>query len=334
MFPEDVGVDMDTLSIYKNEIVHLTLRDGAVPRTFPARKIPLALEEEVREELERMVNEGVIVRENEPTDWCSPLLVRRKPNGKLRVCMDPRYLNSFLKRATYALPEVECVFPRFRGAKFFSKMDMTAGFWQVLLDDISSKMCTFSTPFGRYRYLRLPFGISPAPELFHRIVGDVVRDLPGVMHFVDDVLVWGMTQEEHDERLATVLKRFAEVGFSFNPQKCEFSKREVMFLGHLVNGQTVRPNPDKVAVVQKFPTPTCVEDVRRLMGVATYISKFIPRFSAKTSVLRNLLKADSAFVWTPQHQQVLEMIQNELTGDKVLYIFDPSRPTQVATDAC
>jgi hypothetical protein len=163
----------------------------------------------------------------------------RKPNGKLGVCMDPRYLNSFLPRATYALPDVECVFPKFWGAKFFSKMDMTAGFWQVLLVEAGSRLCPFSTPFGRNRYLRLPFGIAPAPELFHQIVGDVLSGMTGVMHFVDDVLVWGKTQEEHDQRSAEVLKRFQEVGFTFNQLKCEFSKPPVLFLGHLVDGQTV-----------------------------------------------------------------------------------------------
>jgi hypothetical protein len=215
--------------------------------------------------------------------------------------MDPRYLNVFLKRATYPLADVESVFPKFRGAKYFSKLDMTAGFWQVLLDKVSSKICTFSMPFGRYRYLHLPFGISPAPEVFHRIVGDVIRDLAGVMHFVDDVLVWEHTQQEHDERLAAVLERFRESGFTFHPVKCKFGKTEVMFLGHLVNGSEIRPNPDKVAVVRQFPVPTSVEEVRRLLGVATYNSKFIPRFSAKTSALRELLKADAAFVWTPRH---------------------------------
>jgi hypothetical protein len=325
--------DVETLSIYKKEVIHLELASDAVAKNFPTRKVPLALEDEVREELQRMEDEGVIVKENDPTDWCSPLLVRRKPNGKLRVCMDPRYLNTFLKRATYPLPDVESVFPKFRGAKFFSKLDMTAGFWQVLMDEASSKLCTFSTPFGRYRYLRLPFGISPAPEVFHRIVADVIQDLVGVMHFVDDILIWGETQQEHDERLAAVLARFKESGFTFNPVKCEFGKTEVMFLGHLVNGYEVRPNPDKVAVVRQFPVPACVEDVRRLLGVATYISKFIPRFSAKTSALRELLKADAAFLWTPRQQEALDLIKKELESEKVLYIFDPRKPTQIATDA-
>jgi hypothetical protein len=106
-----------------------------------------------------------------------------------------------------------------------------------------------------------------------------------------------------------------------------------MFLGHLVNGFEVRPNPDKVAVIRQFPVPTCVEDVRRLLGVATYISKFIPRFSAKTSALREFLKADAAFVWTARHQEALALIQRKLENEKVLFIFDPKKPTQIDTDA-
>jgi hypothetical protein len=194
------------------------------------------MESDVKAELKGMVDEGVIIKEHEPTEWCSPMIVRRKPNGLLRVCMDPRYLNAFLKRATYPLPDIESVFPKFCGAKVFSKLDLTAGFWQVLLDLESSKLCTFSTPFGRYCYLRLLFGISQAPEVFHQIVADVIHDLPGVMHFVDDILVWGNTQAEHDARLKLLLECVAKSGLTFNPTKCEFGKSEVMFLGHLVDG--------------------------------------------------------------------------------------------------
>jgi hypothetical protein len=309
------------------------LREDAVPKNFPARKVPLALDAEVQAELKRMEEEGVIVKETEPTDWCSPMLVRRKPNGLLRVCMDPRYLNSFLKRATHHLPDIEDVFPRFRGARVFSKLDLTAGFWQILLDAESSKLCTFTTPYGRFRYVRLPFGISPAPEVFHRILGDVIQGLEGVMHFVDDVLVWGRTQEEHDLRLKALLKQINNSGFGFNPTKCEFGKNELVFLGHLVTGRTVKPDPSKVAIVRNFPVPQKVEEVRRLLGVATYISKFVPCFSSKTSVLRQLLKADAAFVWTAAHDQALRAIQQELENEKVLYIFDPDQPTQIATYA-
>jgi hypothetical protein len=248
--------------------------------------------------------------------------------------MDPRYLNAFLKRATYPLPDVEQVFMKFCGAKFFSKMDLTMGFWQVLLDEASSYLCTFSTPYGRYRYLCLPFGISPAPEVFHRIVADVIRDLPGVLHFVDDILVWGDTKEQHDARLKTVLDRFAAVNFTFNPAKCTFGKTEVEFLGHTVNGERICPDPKKVESIKNFPVPRTVKEVRRLLSVATYISKFIPKFSAKTAVLRQLLKADAVFEWLPQHADALQAIKDELLPDKFLYIFDAKLPVQIATHAC
>jgi hypothetical protein len=135
--------------------------------------------------------------------------------------------------------------------------------------------------------------------------------MPGVMHFVDDVLVWGKTKEEHDERLKKVLEKFEVSGFVFNPTKCEFRKKEVMFLGHLVDDERVRRNAWKAMAVREFPTPQCADDVRHLLGMATYISKFIPRFSAKTAVLRRLLRADMAFKWTPGHVEALRLIQEQ-----------------------
>jgi hypothetical protein len=119
----------------------------------------------------------------------------------------------------------------------------------------------------------------------------------------------------------------------FNPRKCKFGKKEVMVLGHLVDSTRVRPNPQKVVAVQEFPTPQCADGVRRLLGVATYISKFIPQFRAKTAVLRRLLRADMAFDWTAEHEEALRLIQDKLTSDKVLFIFDPNLPLQIVTDA-
>ncbi len=329
----DFPFEVDELSVYRGEVAKLTLRDDAVPKSFPARKIPLAMEDEVKAELHRMLDKGSLLRKKSLQIGAAHCWAEESRTEVERYVWIHAILILFLKRATYALPEVECVFPKFRGAKFFSKLDFTAGFWQVLLDDASSKLCTFLTPFGRFWYLRLPFGILPAPEMFHLIVADMIERLDGAMNFVDDILIWGQTQEEHDRWLTAVLKRFKEVNFTFNPQKCDFSKTEVMFLGHLVNGHTVRPNPDKIAIIRQFPTPANADEVRRLLGVATYISRFIPLFSAKTGKLRDLLKADAAFVWEAEHQQAFDLIKHELMRDKVLYIFDPSLPTQVATDA-
>ena len=159
------------------------------------------------------------------------------------------------------MPDIDCLFPRLKGAKIFSKLDMTQGFWHILLDEASSHLCTFITPYGQFRYLRMPFGILPAPEVFDRMVGDVVRGIPGAVHFVDDVLICGTTQAEHDDRLEIMLTRLQEAGFAINDKKCDICKREVLFLGHLVDGECVRPNPDKIRVLESFPRPSNVEEV-------------------------------------------------------------------------
>ena len=168
------AVDVNEFNAYKNEVLKLWLRDDAQPKTFLTQTLPLAQEEEVKAELQRMVEEGILTTVSEATEWSSPMLCRKKANGKIRVCMDPLRLNQFLLRAIYPKLESETIFPKLLGATRFSKLDMTQGFWHIQLDEPTSYLCTFSTPYGRYRYLRMPFGISPAPEIFHRMVGDVI----------------------------------------------------------------------------------------------------------------------------------------------------------------
>ena len=332
----DVAVedmDVDEFNVYKNEVLSLRLRDDAIPKTFQARTVPQAQEEEVKLELQQMVDKGIIVPVTEATEWSSPMLVRRKTNGKLRVCMDPRYLNTFLLRAVYPMPNIETIYPKVMGATRFSKLDMTQGFWHIQLDEASSHLCTFSTPYGQIRYLRMPFGLSPAPEVFHRMVGDVIKDLKGVTHFVDDVLIWGKTKEEHDTRLKEVLSRLEKAGFAINKDKCDVNKTKVMFLGHRVNGICIRPNPVKVEIVTHFPQPTNVEELRRLLGVATYISKFIPRFSTLTEPLRRLLHEETAFCWEEEQTRAFNNIKKALKSEPVLFIFNPRLPVQIGTDA-
>ncbi len=131
------------------------------------------------------------------------------------------------------------MFSSVRGAKIFSKIDLTWGFWNLRLDEESSKLCTFVTPWGVFRYRRLRFGVSPAPEVFHRVLADVLRDLPGVLHYVDDVLVYGATRVEHDQHLHAVLKRIRAAGFAISESKSAFAQSRVVFLGHLISGEAI-----------------------------------------------------------------------------------------------
>jgi hypothetical protein len=179
-----------------------------------------------------------------------------KPDGRLRICMDPRYLNQYLEQAIYPFPGLDQVFSSVKGAKYFSKIDLTWGFWNLRLDEKSSKLCTFVTPWGVFCYTRLPFGVSPAPEVFHRVLADVLRGLDGVLHYVDDVLIYGATLAEHDRRLREVIRRLTTAGFALSKTKCRFRKDAVVFLGHRISGSTtIQPDPDEVAALLNMKPP-------------------------------------------------------------------------------
>lgn len=324
---------VDEFTAYRREVLSLHVTADAIPYVSPPRPVALAYQDPVQRELKRMVDEGIITPVTEPTDWCSPILIRKKPNGSIRICLDPKYLNRYLKRALFPLPDINQVYTQVQGAVYLSQIDLTQGFWHIKLDEPSSYLCTFATPFGRYRFLRMPFGITPAPEVFHRMVGDVLQGLKGVMHYIDDVLVWGNTKEEHDARLTEVQDRLKTAGFEINQSKSSFGKKEVKYLGHILSGTEIKPNPEKVKAVTECPPPTNVDGVRRILGVATYLSKFLKNFSSVVEPLRQLLRKDVAFHWEETQQNALDEVKKALCEGPVLKIFDGTKPVQLATDA-
>ena len=203
----------------------------------------------VKEELERMEKMGVISKVSEPTDWCAGMVVVPKSNGKVRICVDLTKLNENVCHERHILPSVEQTLSQISGAKIFSKLDANSGFWQIELAKESAKLTTFITPFGRFCFNRLPFGITSAPEHFQRRMSEILRDLDGVVRLVDDVLVYGRTQQEHDQRLKAVLKRLSEAGLTFSLENCEFNKKQIKFLGQLVDETGVKPDPDKIHAI-------------------------------------------------------------------------------------
>ncbi len=235
--------------MYKDEIISLKLKSDAVPKQFPRRKVPLALQDQSKLQIDEMLHDGVIVRVTETSEWVHPMQIAFKPDGRLCICMDPRYLNQFLERAIFPFPGLEQVFSSIRGVKYFSKIDLTWGFWNLRLDEASSRLCTFVTPCGFFRYTRLPFGVLSAPEVFHRVLADVLRDMDGVLHYVDDVLIYRATREEHNKRLSEVLKCLVTAWFAISDTKCQFGKHAVVFLGHLLSGEAIQPDPENVTAL-------------------------------------------------------------------------------------
>ncbi|XP_033756234.1 uncharacterized protein K02A2.6-like [Pecten maximus] len=187
---------------------HTIKTDSTVTPVVDApRKVPFALKDRIKKELDRMEQESAIVKQEDPTQCVNSMMTVVKPSGKIRICIDPKNLNSAILREHFPMKTVEDVIANMPQAKVFTKLDATPGFWQLKLDEESSKLCTFNSPFGRYSFRRLPFGIKSAPEVYQRAISEMVNDLEGCDAIVDDLLIWGENIEQHDEQESSPLRK-------------------------------------------------------------------------------------------------------------------------------
>ena len=201
------------------------------------------------------------MRQEEPTEWVNSLVVVQKPGGTARLCIDPRDLNAALKRSHYHMKTVDEVASRLQGANTLTILDAKSGFWQLRLDKESSRLRTFNTPIGRYRFTRLPFGVKCATEIFQMTMDQMVEDLEGGEIIMDDVIVSG-DKTTHDERLFKFLERASKQGLRLNREKCKNCQPEGPYVGHLLTAQGLQIDPQKVKVIQDMPEPESKEDVK------------------------------------------------------------------------
>lgn len=247
--------------------------------------------------------------------------------------MDPRRINECLKREHYEMPRREDIEAELAGTKSFSRLDANSGFHQIPLHEETSRICTFATPFGRYRFLRLPFGIASAPEVFQKTLNEIFDGSAGVQVYVDDMLIWGSTRQEHDGRLRRVLEAARKAGLTFNRENCEVGVTEISFLGDVISEAGIRPSPASITSVLSLPPPTDKLGVQRMLGVINYFSKFVPALAEKTQLLRQLIMEDTVFEWTENHASEWEQLCKCLSGQPLLAIFDPKRDTKITSDS-
>nr|XP_039255361.1 uncharacterized protein K02A2.6-like [Styela clava] len=285
------------LGLIKGSEYKITIDPNVTPVVHAPRRIPIAIRDSLKSELDRMEKLNVIKKVNIPTDWVNSMVMVRKKNNKLRICIDPTDLNKAIKRSHFPMQSIEDVVSRMPNAKVFSVLDANHGFWQVKLSKESCKLCTFNTPFGRYCFQRLPFGIKSAPEVFQQIMSHLLENLEGVEVIIDDLLIWGENVKQHDERLVKVLEIARKSNLKLNRSKCRFRLNEVSYIGHLLTDKGLKPDPNKVKAVQDMPVPENVKDLQRFLGVITYLAKFIPNLSQIAAPLRNLLEKDLLQCW-------------------------------------
>lgn len=262
-----------------------------------AGRLPFHLMDRVFKKLDEMVAEGIITLVQEPTEWVSRMMVVGKPDGDVRICLDPSELNKAVQRQHFSVPTVEQLFSKLSKAKYFCSLDAASGFYQIPLSNSASYLCTMATPKGRYRYLRLPFGLKSAPEIFQQTTCELFGDLAGVFIFFYDFLVTGETREELLSNLRQVFLRCRLHNLKLQLKKCRFFLQELPWLGHIIGQGTLKPDPNKMKAIVDMPDPASPADLLRLLGMVTYLDKFCSNLAGLTRPLRDLLKADAAWIW-------------------------------------
>lgn len=312
----------------------IRLQPDAVPFSLPvARRIPIPLRDVVKSELDEMESKGVIRRVVNPTPWCAGLVVVPKSAGGYRLCVDLTKLNKVVLRERHILPTVDQVLGLLGDARVFSKLDATSSFHQVKLTEGCQEMTTFITPFGRYCFRRLPFGITSAPEYFQRVMANILEGQMGAVNMIDDILVFGRDRAEHDQRLTEVLQRLRTAGLTLNREKCKFGVTTVDFLGVVVNEHGISPDPKKCEAVQEMEPPVDVGGIRRLLGMVNHVGRFLPHLSDTTAPLRALLSKNSAWTWGPDQEAAFLNLKRMLSSEVCMARYHPALPTIVSADA-
>ena len=326
--------------IFKPELGHcvtvkatLILQEEANPKFCKPRKLPFALKPVAGDELDRLEGQGVIKKVSH-SEWATPIVVVRKPGGKIRICGDFKVtINPLLKTDVYPLPKPEELFHALNGGSKFSKLDLADAYLQVELDEASSKVVVINTHRGLYQYRRLPFGLSCAPAIFQKIIDQTVADIPGVVCYLDDLVVTGKTDREHISNLQKSLDRLRTAGFRLKMNKCKFFQPEVHYLGHIIDKDGIRPQPEKLKAILEMPNPNNQKELRSFLGIVNYYDRFTPGLASKCANLNDLLHKEAVWQWDKHHTAAVQEIKTALTSTEALAHYDPSLPLNLSCDA-
>ena len=326
---------MGCTDLLKHRIVLTT--DTPIAQSY--RRIPPSQLREVRDHLDKLLSQDIIAPSSSP--YAAPIVLVRKKSGELRMCCDYRKLNSFTRKDAFPIPRMEECIDALTGAKYFSTLDLASGYHQVEMAEEDREKTAFTTPFGLYEWKRLPFGLANAPAHFSRLMQKVMSDhlFQILLIYLDDLLVFSPTFEEHLKRLQKVFDRLREVNLKLNPDKCNLGRSSVSFLGHVLTRDGIKTDPDKVTAVQQFPVPTTQRDVRAFLGLAGYYRRFVKGFSNLARPMNSLLSKpqegsrDHRIDWTQECQSSFEDVKTALTTAPLLGYADFREPFILEIDA-
>ncbi|KAL8609650.1 hypothetical protein ACOMHN_049730 [Nucella lapillus] len=312
--------------------VELTTKQPVHVKAYP---IPYATRQVVEEEVEKMLELGVIEPSRSP--YSAPVVIVRKKSGEHRFCVDYRRLNNVTKVDAEVIPNVEDLFAQISTpkSKYFTRIDLSKGYWQIALSEDSKEATAFSTPTGLFQWRVLPFGMVNAPAVFTRMMRKLLKGLKGVENFMDDILIASETWEEHMSQLAEVLLRLRRANLTARPTKCQIGYPDLEFLGFVVGENTKQPEKSKIERMLSSARPKSKTEVRSLLGLIGFYREFVPNFAAITSPLSDLTKKGQPPVvqWTEAAEKALKTVKERLGTYPILKLPDMSKQFTLRTDA-
>ncbi|GBG93019.1 hypothetical protein CBR_g58181 [Chara braunii] len=300
---------------------------GAVYRMSP-REL-----EELRKQLDELLEKGWIRASSSP--FGAPALFVPKKEGELRMCIDYRGLNAITVKNAEPLPRIDDLLDRVQGCKYFTKIDLKSGYHQIEVHPDDRYKTAFRTRYGHYEFIVMPFGLTNAPATFQRCMNDLFRPWLDkfVVVYVDDILVFSKTLQEHQGHLRQVLEKLRDSNFKINAKKCEWAKSQILYLGHVLVGDGIKPKDSKIVAIRDWPTPRTLTELRSFLGLANYYRKFVRNFSTITAPLPRLLKKEAIWQWDRDCTSALKKLKRAFIEYPVLKVADPSLPFVITTDA-
>ena len=280
-----------------DQITHEIDTGTTRPINMRCHRIPWNLEQKVDTRVNEMLENGVITESSSP--WNSPIVVVAKKDGDIRLCIDYRKLNAVTKRPIYPMPDAQQLFNSLEGTKFYSSLDLSSGYYQVPMDEKDAEKTAFSTRKGHFHFMKMPFGLTGAPATFQTLMHKIFNEENWIkcIIYLDDILVFGKTGEQHNERLRLIFEKIRKAGIKLGPKKCKILRKEVTYLGHVISAEGVKTDPVKVEAIRNWPLPSTVGELKSFLGFCNYYRKFIKDYARLVEDLETLVKDSCEGSW-------------------------------------
>ncbi|GKC06577.1 putative reverse transcriptase domain-containing protein [Tanacetum coccineum] len=318
-------------------VVEFEFRIELTPGATPVAKSPYRLAyselEELSGQLKELQDKGFIRPSSSP--WGAPVLFVKKNDGSFRMCIDYRELNKLTVKNCYPLPRIDELFDQLQGLQFFSKIDIRSGYHQLRVHEDDIPKTAFRTRYGHFEFIVMPFGLTNSSAVFMDLMNRVCRPYLDkfVIVFIDDILIYSKTREEHVEHLRLVLGLLKKEKLYAKFFKCEFWLREVQFLRHVINGSGIHVDPSKIEAVKNWKAPRTPTEVRSFLGLAGYYRRFIENFSKIAKSLNILTQKCKTFDWGEEHELAFQTLKDKLCNALVLALLDGTENFLVYCDA-